>query len=286
MPERVEFKRMLLGLPQNTSDYESVTTVVRLAEVLGLNLVATLVQEAGLIDLAGLPGAREFRPFGGGWHPVEVSQLRLQLEQAATTARQLFREAVRSARIDTSFNLAQGTAAEAIGSLATADDIVVVIEPRNPAERITQQFTHLIEVAFKAAAAVMIVPCRIARTTGPVVAVATHRDDPSIRSALRIAAAIGENVILVGPLDERARASIDDLATTAGVRVEYAPAAHEPFDVAALRASLAHLRERMVVLTREAFDDSAAPAIAADRSIPVLLIEPEKIVYAKPTMSN
>jgi hypothetical protein len=86
-----------------------------------------------------------------------------------------------------------------IGSAATPNDIIVVIEPRNPADRVAQQFTQLVDAAFETtAAAVMVVPSRIARTAGAIIAVAVDRDDPSIRSALAIAAA-EEGMIVLGP---------------------------------------------------------------------------------------
>ncbi len=275
VPEHDRFRRLLLGLPQNTTDYAFLDALVDLAEQLELELDAMFVQETALMDLAGLPGAREFRALGSGWHPIDVSQLTLQLEQAAAAARRLFEDAVRDARIAARFSLSRGTAAKSIGS-AGAGDIVAIVQPASAAERVTQQFSRLIDAAIRSHAAVLLVPCRIARSTGPVAAVAARDDDPAIRMALTVAAGTGAGVVVFGPLDETARENVKTRAASLSVKPHFAPLARQGRDPAAIRAALAPWRERMVVMTRGAVGDALASRLAAERSVPVLLIEPER----------
>jgi len=68
---RVDFKRMLVRLPQNAGDYAAVGVMAQLADLMGASVVATFVQDAELVEMAALPCVRELRPFGGGWHPIE-----------------------------------------------------------------------------------------------------------------------------------------------------------------------------------------------------------------------
>jgi hypothetical protein len=273
---RGEFKRMLVGLPHSPADYAAVGMTANLADLLGLRLIATFVQDTTLADLASLPCVREWRPLGGGWGPIEAPQLDREFERAVAAARHCLREAVGAARAEASFQVARGSAADLIGSAANVDDIIVVIEPGNPAERVTQQFTRLVTAAFEAAAAVMMVPSRVARTAGPIAAVVLDRDDPSIRSALAIAAAVKERLVVLGPAPAEVTPLVAQLADAAGIRIEVAPAVREPFDAASLRASLAPLDERMVVMRREAAIQMGAPAVASQRRVPILLTEAER----------
>lgn len=273
---RAEFKRMLVGLPHSAADYAGVGASARLADLLGLRLVATFIQDTTVAELAALPCVREWRPLGGGWRPIEAPQLDREFEGAVASARRCFHAAVGATGVEASFNVARGSAADVIGSAATAEDIIVVIEPRNPVERVTQQFTRLVDAALEATAAVMVVPSRIARTVGPIVAVVLDRHDPSIRSALAIAAAANESVVVLGPASASVEPMVAELAHAAGVRLELAPVIREPIDIASLLTSLAPLNERMVVMRREAAMQKGVPLIAAQRRIPILLMEAER----------
>lgn len=268
---RADFKRMLLRLPRSTHDYAAVGAAARLAGLLGASVVATFVQDADLVDVAALPCVRELRPLGGGWHPIEGPQLVRQLDRAAATARRLFHDAVRPIRIEASFNVARGPVEDAMGSSTAADDIVVIVEPRNPAERVTQQFSRLVDAAFGASGAVMVVPSRIARTAGPIAALISGPNDPSIRIALAIADAARERVITLGPPGSNARESIAELAEAAGVRVEAGPDIQEPTDVPTLLTQLSLLNERLLVMSRGAVGDRRVPTLASLRGIPILL---------------
>src|SRR6516165_5472379 len=268
---RLNFKRMLVRLPQSAHDYASVGVTAQLADLLGASVVATFIQDVELAEVAALPCVRELRPLGGGWHPIEGAQLVRQLEGAAVAARRLFHDAVRPTGIETSFNVAMGSVADVTSSSAAADDIIVIIEPRNPAERVTQQFTRLVDAAFAASVTVMMVPSRIARTAGPIAAVISRSDDPSIGSALAIAAAAKERVIVLAPQGSDACELVVERAEAAGVRIEARPVIQEPWDVSSLLIQLAHLNERLLVMSRGTVPDKCAPTIASLRGIPILL---------------
>jgi hypothetical protein len=131
MEPRAKFERMLVGLPHSAGDYAAVGATAKLAQLLGIRLVATLIQDVTLAELAALPCVREWRPLGGGWGPIEAQKLEREFERAAAAARQCFHEAVGPIRVEASFNVTRGSAADVIGSAATANDIIAVIEPRD-----------------------------------------------------------------------------------------------------------------------------------------------------------
>lgn len=271
------FKRMVLGLPHSAGDYAAVHAAADLAELLGIDLLATFIEDTGLRGLAELPGMRELQPLGAGWRPLDTAQLAKDLDSAARTARRLFVEATRTCRFEARFDVARGTAAEIIASMAHTDDILVVIEPKNPAERITQQFTALIDAALKSASAVLLMPSRVARQSGPVVAVALSLDDPSVPTALAIAAATREHLVVLGAAGRPvASPDLEEAARAIGVPLESITPSGAPIDGRSLAAALAPMRERLIVMTRGAFADVAASVVASLRAIPVLIVEPAK----------
>ena len=275
MADHTEFKRMLLGLPQSAADYAMVGVTARLAELLRLNLVAMFVEDRSLVDIAGLPCVRELRALGGSWQPIEIGQLAAELEHSAATARRLFADIARHCSVETSFRIEKGSAADVIGSLATAEDIVVVIEPRHPVERVTQQFTRLVDAAFQASAAVMIVPSRVARVSGPIVAVAAEPDDPSIDAAMGIAAAAHEKLIVVSQTEIADLAvSLSASARSADVRAELAQVRKGPLCATLLADDLWQAGERLIVTSRGTLAAAEASTLASMRSTPIVIIEP------------
>jgi len=275
MSDRRLFKRMVLGLPQNARDYAAVAAAADLAELLGIGLDGTFVEDAALLEVAGLPCVRELRPLEG-WRPISLTQLAREIEHAAATARRLFDEATRLCTVDTSFSLVRGAAADVLVGQATADDILVIVEPKNPGERVTRQFTELLAAAFRAAAAVMIVPSRIARVRGPVVTIAENPDDPSISAALDIAAAAGELLIAV-PLNGFDSSKIlTERAAAAGVRLKIASALPRKFDQPALVSNIGGLKPRLIIISRGTLDDAGDASLASFCAVPVLVIEPDK----------
>lgn len=269
---RGEFRQMVLGLPQSPRDYAAVMVAATLGKLLHMDLVAAFIEDATVIDAAALPGAREFRSLERTWRPMVGSELAREVEHMAHTARRLFDDAVQARGLGMSARFARGSSAELVSSLAMADDIIVVVEPYNPAERVTHQFTRLVETAFGAAAAVLFVPSAIVRTTGPIVALCPGGDDASLPAALTIAAAARERLIILSAAADRT--SFDrwrERAASAGVKCEILAVADRATDVAGLVRTLGPYVERLVVVSRDALGGSAAAEFAKRCGIPVLV---------------
>ena len=148
---------------------------------MNIELLAAFIADETLPALAEISGARELRALEQGWRAIDRAQITRDIEQAIGVARRRFVESIKSRGIKTDFNVIGGT--EAIASLLRAGDIVAIIEPAHPGERITCQFTALLEAAFAVAGAVLLVPRRVVRTAGPIVTVASTSEDPGIRAA-------------------------------------------------------------------------------------------------------
>jgi hypothetical protein len=269
------FKRLVLGLEPSAAG-RSMRFAVEVAELLHLDLVGLFLEDAGLLDLAKIPFAREFRPLGGGWQPIDLDRLSHELDAAARSVERTFGEAAKRLSTRCRFEVIRGRAPETIASISQTGDIVMIVAPVSPAGRATDQFAWLMQAASRSGAAVMLVPPRIARTLGPVVAMTAASDDPSIAAAAGIATAAREELVIVDVregADDDAR--VDQLSDDSGLTVRHvAVAGALRSDPTALPSALHQLRERLIVMTRGFLAHEAALSIAAARRVPVLLIEP------------
>lgn len=271
------FRRLVLSLQPRAPD-DTMRLAVDLAELLHLDLLGLFLEDASLRDLARIPFAREIRLLGGGWHPIEIESLSRDIDFAARSIERMFAGAAKRLATKCQFEIARGPLFETITSISQADDIVMIVEPLSPAERATHQFAWLMQAAFRSAAAVLLVPQRIIRAKGPVVAIATAGDDPSIHAAAAIAIAAKEpmTVVDIGEVaidDARIRALADGLAVKithvfAGKSLQSHPSAFSP--------RFFPSQERLIVMTRGVFADAETLAIASVRRIPVLVLEPTR----------
>ena len=269
------FKRLVLGLQPGAHD-RTMELAVELANLLHLDLLGLFLEDTSLRDLANIPFSREFRLLGGGWYTIDLDRLARDFELAARNIERKFTEATRHLPTACRFEIARQSLTDTFASVSRTSDIVMIVEPRSPAERASQQFSWLLEAAFRSAAAVMLVPPRITRTRGPVVAIARSVDDPSIHAAAAIALAAQEELFVLDADGQNA----DDprwrlLAAETGWTVQRAAAADiGRTDPAACAQAFRQIQERLVVMTRGAFKDAIASALVAARQVPVLVIEP------------
>jgi len=270
------FKRLVLGLQPGAHD-RTMQLAVELADLLHLDLLGLFLEDNSLLDLAGIPFSREFRPLGGGWHTIDLERLLHDFELAARSIERKFMGAAKRLPSGYQFEVARGSLAKTFASVSRRDDIVMIVEPQSPAERATQQFAWLLEAAFRSAAAVMLVPPYIARTKGPVVAIATSAGDPCVRAAAAIALAAKEELVIIDT-DGRNDPDIRKLAADTRLSIKHVAAASLKLsDPAAYALAFRQIQERLVVMTRGAFADQAASEIAAARRVPVLVVEPEQV---------
>ncbi len=269
---RIGFKRMLVGLPQGMANPASVEAAVDLAEFLQIELLATFVADASLLELAGLTAARELRTLDQEWQPLELARISRDLKSAAGVARRRFADSVKSRTIKTSFDVV--AQAQMVASRIRADDIVAIIEPSHPGETITRQCTGLLDAAFASAGAVLVVPTRIARTTGPIMVTASDPEEPSIRAALAVAAALKERLIVVTPPGTRLPIEVLAEAEQLGVLVEHIASGGLRAEASLAVPALARLQERLRIVTRDVLTDWSPRLFSSLQGIPLLVIEP------------
>jgi hypothetical protein len=256
---------MVIGLPQSLADQSAVNAIADLAEFLNIELLAAVIADSSLNSIAGWSAVRELRIPGHGWQPIDWPQMTREIDHVISLARQRFADAVKSCTVRTSFDVVAGT--QIMASLIRPDDIVAIIEPSHPGERITRQFSALLDAALEAARAVLILPRKIARTSGPIMALATAADDASIPVALEVAAALKEDLIVVGAAPTAT--SLAD-AEQRGIRVQTAAAGAPPSLTEVISAS--HPRERLHVATRTGLPADAGELFSALHGVPLLVV--------------
>jgi hypothetical protein len=269
------FKRLVLGLQPGAHD-RTMQLAVELADLLHLDLLGLFLEDTSLRDLASIPFSREFRSLGGGWHTIDLDRLSYDFELAAHSIERKFVSAAKRLLTGYQFEVARGPMTKTFTSFSRIDDIVMIAEPQSPAERATQQFSWLLEAAFQSAAAVLLVPSHIARTKGPVVAVATSADDSSVDAAATIALAAKEELVIIeadGRDVDDARVLKPPAGTDLGIR-RVAADRLGLADPAACALAFRQVQERLIVMTRGAVADETVSAIAAARQVPVLVVEP------------
>ncbi len=264
------FKRMVVGLPQSMTSQTAVDVAAQLAEFLNIELQGTFVADTSLHGLAGFPGARELRILDQGWQAIDLAQITRDIEHAADAARRRFAAAVRSCTVKTSFDVIAG--AEAMASLIRADDIVAIIEPSHPGERITQQFTGLLGAALEASNAILILPQRIARTAGPVMTIADP-DRGGIGAALDIAVALKESLVVVTGRGAALAADVVTLARERGVHLEQIADGGLTSDTAPFSSVT---NERLRVVTRRQVPRDASRLFAMLQGVPLLVVGPDR----------
>ncbi len=256
------FKRMVLGLHQG-APRRATALAVEFAQLFDIELLGLFIEDAGLRHLAGMPFAREISSLGGGWRRIEPARATRELDLAAGSAERQFVEAARALE-RRQFEIVRACAAEALAAALRAGDIVAIGAPVAAAERAAEPFASLLEAAFGSSAAVMLAPARLARSAGPIVAIAAGPDDPSIAAAAAIAEAAGEQLVVV----DLARGAAEEWLAArreAALRLAFADDA--------LPRALQSLKERLAVVSRGVVGNRIALAIAASRGVPALSVE-------------
>ena len=243
-----------------------------LARLLELDLLGLFVKEERLLSLVGFPFVREFDPLGGGWRPLDFDRLSHDLDLAARSAERAFTQAAKTVPTTCRFEVVNGSMIDAIASTSRADDIVLLFgEAASTTRAETPAFMAVLDAALQSSAAVLLVPPRIARQSGAVVAVTSGPKDQSVEIASAIAAAAKEDLIVIeASLTKKAHLA-GDARRPIGIPHRRIVASGDR-NAAAIALALCEIRERLVVMTRG--DDDIAPKIASMRQIPVLIVGP------------
>ena len=264
------FGRMVLGLPHNAQDYPAIETAAELAETLGAQFFGAFIVEPAIADLGGIPGAQQLKSLSAGWQPIERDSLARDMQEAADAVRRKFSAVTGRLHIDTVFHLARGMTADIVASLASANDVVVMIEPGHPADRITRQFLSLMEAAFQASSSLLLVPSRVQRKIGPIVVVAAGPRDEAVDLAADMAGALRESLVVINPTGEQISSPALAPGSSIKCRIISPPLRARSIEEQ-IMIELAGVRERLIVARRTMIDCPQLRTLAEKRGVPVLV---------------
>lgn len=241
------FKRIVLGVSHRSFDDVAARVALALAEDLSLDLLGYYPEDADVLALGAMPFARELRSLEPMWTAIDATRLAAEVALVAQRAERRFLEAVAASGTASSFTVFRGSRAEAIRSLSRAGDIVIISESTGPNQFSTHTIQQLAEAALGSEASVLLVPSRIARQRGAVVALAARANDASVETAALIADATKSKLVIAG-IGE----SSEGPQLAAAARLE-------------------SLNERLLVIARGLLENSAVSLLATRRRVPVLI---------------
>lgn len=239
------FTRVVLGFERTAPDRATLRFAADFARLLKLDLFAVFAENPSLANLGSHLQIREYQLLSQKWRSIEGGGVLGSLESCAAIAKQIFEEETRASRGSNNFEIVRASTIDAITSVSSGSDIVMLAEPRSPADLATQPFSEVVDAAIATSAAVLVVPSSIARRQGPILALGETSQDPSVASAAAIAAAADERFEFMSTSDP-----------------------HEP----AARHSTNWPREQMIVMTRGVSGKFTALSIASRRKVPVLVL--------------
>ncbi len=208
----VLYARLVASFPAGVSP-AAVDAVIELARALGAQLQAVLLEDLATLALAELPSPRAYDVRAALWRDMPLDDVRRELELAASALQRRL-EAARSAGLQAQLAVARGGPGSVLEQLAVASDLLVVTEPADPMARWVQPFSGLLAAALSAPAAMLYLPHRGARNSGPIAAVG---EGIAAELAKQLAPALGAPRIELeadssGPRPRTLRAALPQLA--------------------------------------------------------------------------
>jgi len=273
-------RRLIVELCHGEANPRMLRAVAEFASLLELDLHGLFIEDEALLALAELPFAREIRLPTHEWQKVETGRIAAELRRAAQDAQRLLHEVAAALGVPNAFEVRRGDPAETMAAIASARDVIVVAAQAAPGAGLAPAASRLHAAAHGSAASLLLLPGRLTLRQGAVVALLTDAGDPSLVPAARAAVTTGGHLLALLPNDDAALADrVVQRAVSLGVpRPHIATRSLGGLHAEDVLHALGHVRERFVVLTRDASaagELAAASRIAADRGVPVLLVEPQ-----------
>lgn len=189
-------RRILAGFGGLADEIATIDAALALAQALRVDVAGHFVEESNLLDLAGLPFAQAIRASGQSAMPIEISRMKQELAQAASTWRRTLVTRAERSRISCTFRTSTGEYCSEIAK-ATVESDFVVVNPANVARQGRARARAILD-AMGAYAGLVLLPERSRNPKGPVVLfVEAKADNEAYRLAARIAESAHTGLIVV-----------------------------------------------------------------------------------------
>ncbi len=121
-PARPSFRRILVGLDASRQSLQALETAALWAAELSAELIGLFVEDAGLLDIAALPGSRAH----GGAGELDRAMMERALRVQARHARQAMAGVAERSRLRWSFKVARGDIGRELLAAAAECDLVTI----------------------------------------------------------------------------------------------------------------------------------------------------------------
>lgn len=237
MTTSAPFRRFVLALGQPMPGRATFDLATEIARAMQSELVGYYAGEEPVKALAGLPFARELWLGSREWHPIDAERLAKDLELTIRAAERTFSKAARAVGHSAMPRIHRGPNEEAIGSISTDDDVLVIGQPSAASERLVRTFHRRLEIALGTQSSVLVVPARLDVGGSTILGISDAQDEPA-HSAAFLAQAMG------GPF--AAARSIEEFLTRHGgnprlVVMERGSIEPDPANTAAMIADRRHV---------------------------------------------
>ena len=264
--------RVVVGLWQAAMDASAMQAAAELARLLSLDLHALFVEDEALITMASLPFAREIRLTTQTWSKLSSEDIEAQMHVAALRAQRLVDEAAKAVGIASAFEIVRGDPAACIATVCRASDILVVAERGRPSLPAGAALPR--EAEETPARSILLLPERPAARRGSIVAVPADARDPALDTACALAAATGEDLVILlapGTTPDAAREAVDRARAAGLEQQRIATRLVHGEEALGWFATMTGLRERLIVIGGTSPLAAFASRLAAVRNVPVLL---------------
>lgn len=247
------FRRLIVELGHGAADPATIREAAGFARLLELELLALFIEDEALPHAAALPFSREISPLTYRWRQMETGRLADDLRAAAERARQTLETVAASLGLERSFEVRYGDPGDQVIETCVETDIVVLSASRQREGEAVHGLRRLCQTAHGSAASVLWLPPGAVAHQGPVVVVAGGG---------------GLTVAVASQIADRAGEPLIHLSREAG-----GPRRLTGETLPDLFAALGGRREQLIILPRSGPWGEAGAALAAQRGVPVLVVE-------------
>ena len=156
-----------------------------------------MIEDAASGVMGSLPFAREYIPGRSTWQTIEVADVQARNALAQRRAREAFADVARLHGLSADFEVMKGDGQEELARVLRNYDVVAMVAPTSAGAWMTLPFSAFAEAALHGPAIALLLPARIFRRKGPVVALASATDQDSLMLGARLAQATGEMLVVL-----------------------------------------------------------------------------------------
>lgn len=243
--------RLLLDLCHMAPHPEAIGAVAELARLLQRDLLGIYVEDEAAQHLARLPFARELRLPSGAWSALDPARLDAEFRGAAGELRTMLRRHASRFDVRSEFHSVRADPAGYVAEMSGAADIVALATPRDASARLVGSFAAAWHAAIGSPATALLLPARLARRRGPVATMLTSGAEPRVRAAAALAAATGEDLVVLVQDGAAALRSLEETGRSVGLGARRLSVRRlDEASAEALLHALSGLGERLVMLDR------------------------------------